>query len=406
MVDSWIFFLVITLLFLLSHGMCSMFEMASVSFNKVRLQYYMSKNERRARWLSYLLTHPAQLFGTTLIGVNVALLLGSESSRRFYESLNLNPDWAPLTQILLVMIFAELSPMLAGRRHAEHVALLLVPLFYWVSRILLPLIWLVDLLCQLVNRLVGSPTTKRLYLSREELQSLIEERDEMRETSTIVGNIFSLKSKVAKELMTPLPLVQTIPSFCSVSELRRLLTINYSPFVPIYHRHPQNIVSIAYPRDLLRIPDHAQVREHGRSVWFITEGASILQILKQFRSNNQSIAVVLGKGGGATGVLTLDAIVDEIFGLTKEPSSSESSAASDVFVERTFPAEMSVKAFNQKYRANLPLEDEDETLGELTSRLIGHIPSQGEVVRLEDFELVVEEATLLGPKALLIRSIT
>ena len=384
-----------------------MFEMASVSFNKVRLQYYMSKNKWRARWLSYLLCHPAQLFGSTLIGVNVALLLGSESSRRFYESIGLNPDWAPVSQIILVMIFAELSPMFAGRRYAEHVALLLVPLFYVVSRILLPVIWLLDMLCRIVNRLVGSPKTQRLYLSREELQGLLEERDETRETSAIVGNIFSLKSKVAKELMAPLVQVQMIPSFCSVSELRRLLFLHYTPFVPIFHHHPQNIVSIAYPRDLLRVSDQAQVREHGRSVWFITEGASILQILKQFRRNNQSLAVVLGKGGGATGVLTLDAIVEEIFGLSEESQTQEdSSASNDVFIERTFPAEMVVKAFNQKYRANLPFDDDEETLSELVARLLGHIPTQGETIRLEDFELVVDEATLLGVKTLLVRSIT
>ena len=99
-----------------------MIEMACVSFNKVRLEYYVSKGKKRALWLSFLLHHPAYLFGTTLIGVNVALIIGSECARRFYAALGLNPDLAALTQILLVLIFAEISPMFAGRRYAEHVA--------------------------------------------------------------------------------------------------------------------------------------------------------------------------------------------------------------------------------------------------------------------------------------------
>ena len=305
------------------------------------------------------------------------------------------------------MIFAELSPMFAGRRYAEHVALLLIPVFYFLSKILLPLILLFDLLCRGVNRLVGSPKSGRLYLSREELQGLIEQRDENKESSTVTGNIFSLKSKVAKELMTPLIQVQMIPSFCNLSELRRLLTLRYTPYLPIYHHHPQNIVSIAYPRDLLRVPENAQVREHARSAWFITESASILQILKQFRRNNQSVAVVLNEAGGATGILTLDAIVEEIFGLSHQGESEENASVyRGLFIERTFPAEVAVKAFNLKYRASLPIDDDEETLGELAARLIGHIPTQGETVRLEGFELVVEEASILGVKALLIRSIT
>ncbi len=381
-----------------------MFEMASVSFNKVRLQYYVAKDLVRARWLHSLLTHPAQLFGTTLIGVNTALLIGSESARRLYEAFGIDPDFAPLTQIVLVMIFSELSPMFAGRRHAEHAALLLVPIFYPLSKLLLPVIYLFDQLCRIVNRLLGFPKWGRIYLSREELQGLIEEREEG--ASKVIGNIFSLKSKVAKELMTPLNQVQMIPSYCNIAELRRLLSLRYSSGVPIYHHHPQNIVAIAYPRDLIRLQDKEQVRPHARAAWFISEKASILQILKQFRSNNQDLAVVLSESGGATGILTLDAIAEEIVGLSRKAlANSSAPAGPEIFLERTFPAEMAVSAFNAKYGAALPLEDSDETLGELIARSLGHLPGEGETVRFNDLEIVVEEASLLGAKSLLVRSL-
>lgn len=406
--ESARFFLVMTLFCLLAQGIFAMFEMATVSFNKVRLQYYVSKKMRRARWLSYLITHPAQLFGTTLIGVNSCLILGSESARRFYESLGLNPDLAPLTQIFLVMIFAELSPMLAGRRYAEHVALLFIPVLFALSRILLPLIFLLDLLCRGVGRLLGSPRQGKLYLSREELQNLIEERDESKEMTRIVGNIFTLKEKVAKELMRPLSEVQMLPAFCTVGELRRFLNLRYTPYLPLYDHRPQNIVTVVYPRDLIRLSDDTKVREHGRSVWFITETASILQILKQFRRNNQTLAIVLNTAGVATGILTLDAIIEEIFSLAtsaEERKESETTART-LFIERTFPAELAVHAFNQKYLADIPCKDDEEALGEFMARHLGHIPAQGDVVRLETFELVAQEATLLGAKTILIRTLT
>ena len=66
-------FLFLSLLAVVIQGFFSLFEMACVSFNRVRLQYYVSIGSHRASWLNYLLKRPSRLFGTTLIGVNTAL---------------------------------------------------------------------------------------------------------------------------------------------------------------------------------------------------------------------------------------------------------------------------------------------------------------------------------------------
>jgi putative hemolysin len=209
-VESWKWFLFLTLLCILTQSFFGMLEMACVSFNKVRLQYYISERYKSALWLNYLLNHPALLFGTTLIMVNASLLIGSECSRRFYEALGMNPTWAPLTQAFLVLVFAEIVPMFAGRRYAEHAAMLGIPVLYFFAMVLRPFIWMIDLLCRAINRLFGTPLENDLYLSREELQNIIEEREEAvssvekADFNTVVSNIFTLKTKTAKELMRPL----------------------------------------------------------------------------------------------------------------------------------------------------------------------------------------------------------
>ena len=109
---TWQFIAFMIVICLFVQGFYAMLEMACVSFNKVRLQYYVSKNNRRAKWLTHLLNHPAQLFGTTLIGVNAAMQLGSEFSRQFYIALGVSPDYAPLSQVFIVLIFAEIAPYL------------------------------------------------------------------------------------------------------------------------------------------------------------------------------------------------------------------------------------------------------------------------------------------------------
>lgn len=392
---------------LVIQGFYAMLEMACVSFNKVRLQYYVSKKQKRAIWLSYLLNHPAQLFGTTLIAVNTALQFGSESARHFYLSMGLSPDLAPISQVILVLIFAEISPMFAGRRYAENVAMLGVPILYFTSIVLRPIIYLFDFLCSVVNKLVKSPVSKGSYLSREELQKVIEEREEpSEEFNTIIANIFTLKTKVAKDLMKPLKDVQMVPSFCTVAEMRRLLLNKYTPFIPIYHPNPQNIIAVAYPRDLLRLPDNWRVREESRPPWFITENTSVLQILKQFQRNNQVLAVVLNEAGQAVGILTLDEIIDEVIGRDDTWESLEDPRAqhNSVVIDRTFPGNMLLSDFNKKFHADLSLEGA-ETLEELITKRLGHPPVKGEIIRVDQFELEVEEISLLGAKIIAIRTV-
>lgn len=398
---------------LATQGFFAMMEMACVSFNKVRLQYYVSKHNKRAVWLSFLLHQPALLFGTTLIGVNTSLVIGSECARRFYDSLGYSPDWAPLSQIILVLIFAEISPMIAGRRYAEHVAMLGIPILYFFSIVLRPLIWTLDLLCRFVNRLIGNPVASGVYLSREELQNVIEERDETisteppkKEFNTVVANIFTLKNKTAKDLMLPLTHVPLVPSFCTVKEMRDVVKDKQISFLPIYHRNPQNIVAIAFLRDLLRLSENKKVKDYSRQPWFITENSSVLQILKQFRRNNQSLAIVLNEKGHATGVLSLDEVIDEIFGRSDEWESYEEMLpkAYHIVIDRTFESDMLLKDFNAQFNVNLSYQDA-ETLEEVMTLALGHSPSKGESVRIDQFELTVEEASILGAKMIEVHTI-
>ena len=400
---SWKFFLTLIVICLVVQGFFAMVEMAAISFNKVRLQYYVSKGSRRARWLSDLLHHPGRLFGTALICINGALLLGSEASRHFYESVGLSAFWSPLSQIFIVIILAEVAPLFAGRRYAEHAAMLGVPILYFVSILLRPVIYLLDLLCKGVHKMLRTSEGGGLYLSRDEFQKILEERDEF---NTIVSHVFSLKNESAKELMKPLPSIQTVPSICTVAEMRALLTSNYSPFVPIFHKEPHNIVAVAYPRDLLRLAENKRVRDHARPPWFITETDTVLSILKQFQRNNQSVAVVLDVKGHATGILTLDEIIDEIFGQSDTWMSMEEAIPSGhtIVVDRTFPGDMLLTDFNAQYQAHLE-GLEATTLGELVSELLDHPPAPGESVKVGNFEITVEESTVLGIKSVIVKTL-
>lgn len=397
----WLLLNLITIMILAFY---SMMEMACVSFNKVRLQYYVSKGVKRAEWLSYLLHNPSRLFGTTLIGVNVALVIGSECAREFHQAIGLDPDLAPLTQVIIVLIFGELAPMFAARHYVENVAMLGIPIVYFSAKILTPFIWCLGVISKLFNQLIGgSETQTNIFLSQDEIQKILEEHGDERsqateseEFNTITTNIFNLSMKDANHVMDPLSSVPVIAANATIEQMKILLEKNpHVEYLPVYHRNITNIIGIAFPRDMLRIPGTRKVRDYARNTWFITENTKVMQILKQFRRNNQVVAIVLNAKGIATGIINLYDITEEIFG--KSPLSSSRKTNEKVqqqfIIDRTFPGDMKISEFNAQFGVVLSKED-DLTFSELLIQTLGYYPEVGESIYIYPFEITVKKATL------------
>ncbi len=395
-------YLFFTLLAVAIQALFAFFEMACVSFNKVRLQYYVSIGTKRALWLNYLLKSPSRLFGTTLIGITASLVVGSECARRFYESIHLNPDWAFVTQVPMIVIFGELAPMFAARRHPEQSAMFCVPLMILLARLLTPIIWAFDKTSLLIHRLMGKETEAPLFLTREEVRMAFEETESgTDEFNAAVSQIFQLKNLTAGQLMIPISQVQMAPSNATLEEVRHMLSVHYTSMVPIYHRYPHNIVAIANLRSLLSLEEGKKVIDSASSPWFVTRDTSILQLVQQFRRNNQSTAVILEPSGQAAGILMLDQILSEIFG---EESRGIIMEEVGHYIERTLSGEMSISEFNQQFQTHLP-EGKGDTLSDLILSQLDHFPVKDEMVRIRDLEFTIDEPKLRGIKTLSVRSI-
>ena len=381
----------------------SMTEMSIVSFNKVRLQYYVGQGSKRAKWLSKMLKNPARLFGTTLIGVNLMLQFSSECARRFYFDIGVSPDWSALSQTILILIFAELSPLFAARRYAEHVAMLVAPIIYVLSIIMTPIIVVFNALCYCVNRMLGIKAPSYDYLTREELQRAIEEREENVLTGQfdqVAENIFQLKGKKASDLMVPVAQAAMIPSGMKVSELKTFLQEELHQYLPIYHKREGNIVGVAYPRDLIRANAEEKVRDHARAPWLIAEDSLIGDVLSQFRQNAQSVAIVLDDFGHACGILYLDDIVEDLFGYKRQKKTERPK----VHIDRAFSSKAKVSDINKKLKISLDT-DGIETLEDLMIKHLGHRPMQGESITLEGLTLTMLDTGLLRGKRIRVRSV-
>ena len=377
MKNPWLSFLVFTLLAVVVQGFFALFEMACVSFNKIRLHYFASLGQKRAIWLSELIRRPSRLFGATLIGVTTSLQIGSECARRYYESLGFNPDFAPLSQVFLVVIFGELVPLFTARRHPEQLAMVFAPIMILISRLLSPVIWAFDMIAKGTNCLMGKTRNVPSFLSREEVQKAFEEGEEVREEfNTLLAKVFRMKTLLAHQLMTPIDSVQLIASTANAAQARYLLRVRYASFLPVFHLSPRNIVAIVYLRDLLKADPKKKVLDIAATPWFVTQEASMLQILEQFRRNNQTIAVILDAGGQASGIVSLDQMIDAIFG--PEQYSRLEIEKGGLYVERTVSGSLTVEQFNRDFQIDLSFE-KGETVSDLIVAKLGHPPAKGEV---------------------------
>lgn len=399
---AWLLFLLLSLISIFSQGLFALFEMSCISFNKVRLHYLANLGKKRAIWLNELISRPSQLFGTTLIGINAFLQLGSECSRRFYEAIGLNPDFAPLSQIVLVLLFGEFIPLFAARRHPEKLAMACAPLMILVSKILAPLIFFFELLAKGIHLLFKNPTSTSSYLSREEVQKAFEaEPDEVPDPfNSLVANVFKINTLSVQNIMTPIQTLKTIDSELPLSAARELLKKHTCAFIPVYYRNPHNIVSIIYLRDLLDIDPKKKLADLAKPAWFVTQDTSLLQILQQFRSNNQTTAVILSSAGHASGILSLDQIIDSLFGPHK-PSPAEEQA---LYVERTLSGFLLVSEFNHAFSAKLKHRPGD-TLSDLVVQQLSHAPVKGESIELGPYEFTVLEPSLRGAKLISVKTI-
>ena len=379
----------------------SMQEMACISLNRLRLEYLVRSGSRRAAWIQTLLNTPTILFGTTLVSVNIALVLSSESMRQCFCAMGLNPNLAPLVNVPYVLIVGELIPMFAARLFPEHMARVGSPLLWVSSKVLAPIVLLFDFLFERIRKICfGDKPVAPPHLQREELRDLIEVQrrgyiDENRGAlESIVGRMFALRDKIVSRVMIPLAQMPSIGSSALCAPSQEILRSAVDDIAVVRNR--QNRV-IGYVRgiDLVGASDSASVGSLCRPTAFISDGASTIEALFRLKKERGDVAFAVGAGGNITGVLTL-------FNILEELTSEKSPSSPRLHIDRKVSGDMKVEEFSRRYHLSLPVRA--QTFAALVEELLGHKPSVNDVARVGSLELTVTEVGILGAKTIRIQT--
>ena len=382
-------FAFLTIACLVIQGFFSMIEMACVSSNKLKILYHAHKKNKNALALQELLQSPSRLFGTTLLIVNTALQCGSESARQLYLTLGISPELAPISQILIVLVFAELIPMFAARRAPESVAFFGVRFVKGCSRFLSPLISCIDIICNAIHVFFPSKNMHTFSLNKDELQAALSEREEKssflnQEVYSVTQQLFRAEKTSIKEITIPFKKCQKAPKTMKVRECKALLSDSTEKFV-------------IYPKNLLGLDDNVKIGAYMSDVVYISQQKDVLSTLKALRPKKHALAIVMNTKGRCCGVIKRDTIIDYFFS-SNIASSKESPKVHSSYIERHFSSNVKISDIQKEVRIafELPTHLQNASLGDVIEHFLQAAPSKGDEVVIGSYKFSVLSSPLIG----------
>lgn len=373
-------------------------ETAFVSVNKVRVEVWRRHQERFANILLDFVKNPEKFIYTTLIGNNI-FNVAFASFATIYFNNYLRPEVTLVLLIMVTLMIGEIIPKTVARSLSDVVVRKVVFPLRFFFLLFKPLIWLVSRISESLLTLIGYQRDElRLFFSDKDIKILLTESQNMvKQNDPVEGEVLSgilnLKELWVRDAMVPRTEIIAVPDTVSLDEVKKVFKKYGFTRLPVYHKALDNIIGVVYLKDLFLEPN--TVKEMVRQVMFVPESKRCSELLKDFRENNVSIAVVIDEYGGTAGLITTEDLVEELFGEI-EDEDDEQEVMYRQIDEKTYRvnARIEVDKLNELFDNRFP-EGEYETLAGFLLAHLGHIPRRDETLEFGDLKMTVTSATRL-----------
>ena len=375
-------------------------EMAFIAANRLRLRHLAEEGNATAAAYLESFRHPERLLSTAMMGVTIAhIVAASAMTFALFPRLG-GTAWlvaaASVTPVMLV--FGEIIPKAVAREWATELILSFFRPLIWLSRLLTPFVALANGIVGLVLRLVGGPRVDtRQFVSREELKALLQLEPGEAAVSTqeaeMIDKIFDLGDTTVREVMVPLVDVIMLPETATVDDVVALIRQRGFSRIPIHGQRETNVVGIVTSMDLLRRGGQARsLGEIMRPPTFVPETKRIDDLLREMQKSRNQLAIVVDEYGGATGIVTLEDIVEQIVGEIHDehdrtPATVERLPDGSYWVA----ARTHIDELNEALDWSLPKQDY-ETVAGLVLATLHRIPRTGEEFQIPGYTITVLEA--------------
>ncbi len=379
-------------------------EIAFVSANKLRVELKKKKGSARGAILAHFYDRPAEFLGTMLVGNNVVLVLFTTLMTKLLLPV-LTPSIAgefwpgliiTIVTTLIVLVFGEFLPKTLFRLFADEILYFLAyPIKFFQILLAVPA-WLMTRisngLLSLFFRTPESPVDN--VFTRLDLETFIRNtKSGPNRDTTIEREIFEkalyLKEVKVKECMVPRTEIENIDVNSSIHDLEERFIETKLSRLLVTKDDIDNILGYVHHQQLLKEPK--TIRSMILDIPFVPETMRVRDLMNKFIKERLSIACVVDEFGGVAGVITLEDILEEIFGEIEDEHDQEDYVEVAVSErEYIFSGRLEIAYLNEKYpHLNFP-EGEYHTLSGYLVMTTTSIPEQGAEIILDGYKYVLE----------------
>ncbi len=403
----------IILICLLLSAFFSGMEIAFVSSNRIFLEIEKRQEGLTSKILKRITKDPARLITTMLLGNNVVLVvyglkMGERILTTFFPETLLLPDpglrvvlYQTLISTAIILLTAEFLPKVFFQLYANtflKIFALPVAFFYYLFA---PVTFFIMQLTNTALKLFfkAAPQQMQLSFSKVELGHYIEEQLESSNDKEnidaevqIFQNALAFSEVKARDAMVPRADVVSVEMNNSMEELKTLFASTGFSKIPVYEDNIDEIKGYVHTFEMFKQPQ--SIKKCLMPVAFVPETMPVHEVLKMLSRQRKSMAVVVDEYGGTSGIVTIEDIVEELFGEIEDEhdvvAHFEKQWGENDF---EFSARLEVDFINQKYQLELPESEHYETLGGWVAFQMGDIPQLREEMELESFKIKITKAS-------------
>lgn len=386
-------------------------EIAFVSANKLRIELLKEKGNTAAAIMARFNREPAKFISTLLIGLNICLVaFGSVAADIFKPE---NFSFLPQGEISLlivqtfittfiILIFGELIPKILFRVNSDSTLLLFAYPVYFVYVFLKPLTNLFHFLSRkIISTFWGkSYVENETEFTEEDLEYLVKETaagevKEADETDELNSDMFEkalyLREVKVRNCMVPRTEIAAVEINEGIEGVRKKIIETKHSRIFVYNETIDKILGYVHHFDLLK--DNNDIKKILWQPLVVPETMNARDLLTSFTKKKKNIAWVVDEYGGTAGIVTLEDVMEEIFGEIEDEHDDEN------FTEKKinnntyiFSARLEIDYLNEKYDLDLPKGDY-ETLGGFVVQVHESIPEVGEEIEIENFHIKILKAS-------------
>ncbi|HZQ28674.1 MAG TPA: hemolysin family protein [Acidimicrobiales bacterium] len=376
-------------------------ETSLVRINRIKAMTLAEEQRRGARLLVRISEHPERYLNPILLLLLACHLVASSLVGVLADHLfgALGFVVAIVAEVVVIFVFAEAAPKTWAIQHTEKAALLSAPLVSAIASFP-PVRLFARALITLSNIILpGKGLREGPFVSEEELLATVDValEDEIieREERALIHSIIEFGDTVVREVMVPRPDMVAVEGGGRVEDVIEVaMAAGYSR-IPVYEQGIDDIIGVVYTKDLMKAEREGKadrpVRELVREAHFVPETKRVSELMREMQSEKFHMAIVIDEYGGTAGLVTLEDLIEELVGeivdeFDVEEAQVEPLPGGNVRVN----ARMPIDEVNELLHADLPDGDWD-TIGGLVFNLLGHVPSEGESVEVDGYQLTAEK---------------